>query len=84
MNSKDVVPYLLVTLLLWIPAVLVLYPPQPAGEYVFFGFQFTRPLALVGFFTILLVGFVAFTSYSVWQYHTAAPVETSVSEESRE
>ncbi len=71
MFSREDFAYMLLALLLWIPMVLAVYPPQQRGQYVYFGIQFTRAEAVSSFFVLVLLGLMGFASYRTWQYLTS-------------
>lgn len=51
--------------LLWTPALLVVYPPQPAGSF----FGLSRALAVETFFVGVLVVFFSVLLFQVYRYY---------------
>lgn len=55
--------------LLWVPAILVVYPPQPVGGY----FGLSRAIAIEGFFVGVLVIFFSLMLFQVYRYYLLGP-----------
>ncbi|WP_071933171.1 hypothetical protein [Halodesulfurarchaeum formicicum] len=51
--------------LLWVPSILVVYPPQPVGGY----FGLSRSIAIEAFFVGVLVTFFSYLLFQVYRYY---------------
>lgn len=65
MKGRRLASYLVMASLLWVPAILVVYPPQAPGTY----FDLTRPVVIEAFFVGVVVLFFSYLLYQVFRYY---------------